>query len=383
MFGIPTEIWDNLFLAFKYVYWLMPIWLPAAFVVACFRAWVYYRRADYWNNKLGSCVLEIKLPREIFKSPLAMELVLNQMHQPPDEGTWYWKYWRGQTRSWFSLELASVGGEIHFYIWARRKYKNGIEAHLYSQYPGIEIYEVDNHPKVFVFDPARHKMDACQWKLAEPDPYPIATYVDYGLDKDPKEEYKVDPMTSMIEFLGTIPKGQNLWIQIIVRAQKKEQRKPGTLFDVTDAWKDEAKAEKNKILEELKVSKEEGGFPRIPSKGEAEKIAALERSVSKPGFDTTIRSMYFADKDQYDSIYLGGMLGSFKQYGTLGYNGFKNSGWHMAFVGGWYHDWWKTDKGKLTIMVLEEYKLRRFFFSPYKGKGFYSKPFILNIEELA
>ena len=76
------------------------------------------------------------------------------------------------------------------------------------------------------------------------------------------------------------------------------------------------------------------------------------------------------------------MLGSFKQYSTLGYNGFSNAGWHLAFKGAWY-DWWKTDQGKLAMMVMEEYKLRRFFFSPYVGKWFYSKPFILNSEELA
>ncbi|MEK7642817.1 MAG: hypothetical protein AAB392_03415, partial [Patescibacteria group bacterium] len=225
MFGVPIEIWNTISLSLNYVLKLAPFWLPIAFIYAAFNAWVRYRRAEYWNNKLGSVLLEIKLPREITKSPLAMELVLNQMHQPPDEGNWYWKYWRGQTRSWFSLEIVSFGGDIHFYVWARRKYKNGIETHLYSQYSGIEISEVEDYTKDFYFDPSQHEMTACQWELSDPDPYPIATYVDYGLDKDPKEEFKVDPLTSQLEFLGSLPKGHNCWIQIIVRAHKKEAKK--------------------------------------------------------------------------------------------------------------------------------------------------------------
>lgn len=386
---IPPDILDGLVKAFKYIYWATPIWLPILFLTMLFNAWIYYRRAYYWNVKLGSCLLELKLPANVDKSPLAMELVLNQMHQPPDEGDWYWKYWRGQTRSWFSLEIVSFGGDIHFYVWTRKKYKPGMEAHFYSQYPGVEIYEVEDYTKDYVFDPEKHDMAACQWELTDPDPYPIATYVDYGLDKDPKEEQKVDPMTNFLEFAGSLPQGHNLWAQIIVRAHKKEQKRwaPSLdkfqLFETYDSWKDEAKAEKNKILEELKASKEEGGFARIPSKGEAEKIAALERSVGKPGFDTTIRTIYFADKDKFNGFFLGGMLGSLKQYGSIGYNGFKGAGLSLSYKGRWFSDWWKPVKSKIHMIAMEEYKLRRFFFSPHMGKWFYSKPFVLNSEELA
>jgi len=321
-----------------------------------------------------------------------MELVLNQMHQTADESNWYWKYQRGQTRSWFSLEVASFGGDIRFYIWLRKKYQVGMEAHLYSQYPGVEIHEVDDYTKPFYFDPAKHKMTAVQWKLGEPDPFPISTYVDYGLDKDPKEEFKVDPLISQLEFLGSLKKGHNCWIQIIVQSHKKAKRfapswKEFRIFEEYDDWKLEAEKTIKKIREEAttKYIDEKGiehsGFPN-PTKGQTEKIAALERSVNKYGFDVGLRSMYFADKDIYDSFYLGGMLGSFKQYGALGFNKFDINGWHMAYSNPWM-DWWKGKPERLGTMAMEEYKLRRFFFSPYVGKWFYAKPFVLNSEELA
>ena len=59
---------------------------------------------------------------------------------------------------------------------------------MYSQYPGVEIYEVDDYTKPFYYDPNKVSLWAAEFGLTEADPYPIKTYIDYGLDKDPKEE---------------------------------------------------------------------------------------------------------------------------------------------------------------------------------------------------
>ena len=224
-------------------------------------------------------------------------------------------------------------------------------------------------------------MWGCEFVLTKADPFPIKTYVDYGLDKDPKEEFKIDPMTPMIEFLGSLTAGHNAWIQIIVRAHKKRR-----VFDVfdekEDSWVDEMKKEKDAIIEKLKVAKEEGGFPRIPSKGESDMIAALERSVSKLPFDVGIRSIYIADKDKYNPGNHGGILGSMKQYGSQNLNGFKPKGWFQNFDYPW--DEWFHSKNELKIKILEEFKLRRYFYSPWKDKKFHgNKSFVLNAEELA
>lgn len=326
-------------------------------------------------------LLEIKLPKEITKSPLAMEIVLGAFHQTGGETTWVDRIWKGQTRSWFSLEIVSIGGNIKFFIWTKPKHRNVIESQIYSQYPGVEIHEAEDYAKPFYYDPNKNNLWACEFALTKADPYPIKTYVDYGLDKDPKEEFRIDPMTAMIEFLGSITAGHNIWIQILIRSHKKRR-----LFDVfgekEDSWENEMKKEKDEIIEKLKVKKEEGGFPRIPSKGESDIIAALERSVSKYPFDCGIRAVYIADKDKYNGTNIGGILGSVKQYGSRNLNGFKPKGWFPDFDYPW--DGWWDRKEKIKPKVLEEYKLRRYFYSPWKGKKFHvSKPFILNAEELA
>ncbi len=114
----------------------------------------------------------------------------------------------GKTRPWFSCELASIGGYVHFYIWCSQvKFRNLVEAQLYAQYPNVEIVEADDYTKDFYFDPEKYIMYGLQYQFTKKsDVYPIKTYIDYGLDKDQKEEYKIDPITSVIEYLGFFKK---------------------------------------------------------------------------------------------------------------------------------------------------------------------------------
>lgn len=382
---IPPEVLEGLSLAFKYAYIFAPVWLPAVFITLIFKAWLNYKRLKFWQKE-GSVLLEIKLPKEITKSPLAMEVVLGVLHQPGGEGTWIDRIWKGQTRSWFSLEIVSIGGYVRFFIWTKPKHRNVIESQIYSQYPGVEIYEAEDYSKPFFYDPNKYNLWGAEFKLTKADPFPIKTYIDYGLDKDPKEEFKIDPMTPLIEFMGSLTSGHNAWIQILIRAHKK-RRVMEVFSEKEDSWKEEMEAEKNKIIEKLKVAKEEGGYPRIPSKGEADTIAALERSVSKIPFDVGIRAIYIADKEKYNPSNAGGGLGGcFKQFNSENLNGFKTAGWLTIFDYPWQE--WFNAKEKMKPKILEEYKMRRYFYSPLKGKknwgaDIYSKPFILNVEELA
>jgi len=351
-----------------------------------FDAWVGYRRAKYWQE-LGSILLEIRLPKDIFKSPMAMEVILGALHQTADESGWYFKYWKGQTRGLFSLEITSFGGEVHFFIHTRPKYKIAIENHFYSQYPGSEVYEVPDYASEFVFDLNKYNMWSCEWALTKEDPYPIKTYIDYGLDKDPKEEYKVDPMASMLEFLGSATEGHNVWIQILIRAHVKEKKRPLpwakkwaelSWYEEYDGWKEEQNVQVEKIIENFRPKE---GSVRQPTEGEKESIAALERSTSKYPFDVGIRCLYIAEKEKHSATYIGGIIGSFKQFGSPGSNGFKPDGLLSYFGRPWKE--WFLNKDKIKLISIEEYKLRRYFFSPHMDKKYFSKPFVLNVEELA
>src|SRR3989344_1455154 len=89
------------------------LWLPAITAYFAWKFWLYYIRLHY-VSKIDWILLEIKLPREMPKSPQVMEIILSAMYQTR-RGEAIHKYWQGMLRAWYSLEIASKEGNIHFY----------------------------------------------------------------------------------------------------------------------------------------------------------------------------------------------------------------------------------------------------------------------------
>ena len=365
---------------------ISPIFLALVLFSIFWPLWVDYVRAEFFLKEKYT-LLEIRLPKETVKSPAAMELFFVALHQTGGEGSWYDKYWLGKTRPWYSLEMTSIEGQIHFFIWTRASQKMFIESSLYGQFPGIEVHEVDDYARSVHFDPKVTKLWGCEFEFTNPNTaYPIKTYVDYGLDKDPKEEYKVDPLAPLLEFLGAVGVNQQVWYQIIIRAHKKESKKDGTWFGTTDSWKDEARAEVNKILIRDAKSKVAGkldkdgkGQQLTITPGEKEIVEALERSITKLAFDVGIRAMYIAKKESYNGAVPGGTMGSMKQFNTEHLNGFKPNGkaWLAKFSYPW-QDYKDMRQNGVRKKILKMYKRRAYFYEPYVGTAM-----VLNTEELA
>ncbi len=118
-----------------------PVWLPFITFKFFYEHWVYAVRLENALDQ-GRTTLEITLPQEVLRSPEAMELILNQLHQAGNPDNHIQTYWDGKHAPTFSLELVSRGGNIHFYINTHPKFKRLIENQFYAQYPGIEIQEL-------------------------------------------------------------------------------------------------------------------------------------------------------------------------------------------------------------------------------------------------
>lgn len=343
---------------FENWYFFLPLFLALVF----WNLWINYIRTKFIYG-LNWTVLEVKLPREITKSPRAMEIVLNMFHQTKDRNFWE-KYWQGFLRPWFSLEIVGIGGEIHFFIYTQSFFRNLIEAQIYAQYPEVEIVEVEDYSKMTFTDGFGSEWGCfgTEFELTAEDAYPIRTYVDYGLHEVlTKEEQKNDPMTSFIELLGSLKEGENIWFQILIRATKKD-------------WKNEGKALIDKITERDKKLKEGEQAKKLTS-GEAEIIKAIERDVSKLGFDIGIRALYLARKDRFNAINIPSMIGSMKQYNAVNLNGFKPARATSLDY------WWELKKWReprMKIKMVDAYRKRSYFYMPYPRK-----PFVLNTEELA
>lgn len=246
------------------------VWL----IAATWKFWMLYVNTT-WIKSLKWTTIEIKLPREINKSPEATEIFLRSLIEGGGLGNWVKENWEGRIPNYASLEIASLEGVIHFYIRLEKKLKPRVEAAIYSQYPNVEIVELaedymDQLPKV-----TRHKDSAATWasewvlskeskgveignkdkKIIDKvkysgDMYPIKTYKDWGLDKDPKEIYKHDPLTYILEQMGSMGKGEYFIYQILLRDAGK--------------WNDIYKISKNK---DDKDDDYKGSYEEVDKKG--------------------------------------------------------------------------------------------------------------------
>ncbi len=368
-------------------------------VTLAWNVWLSYLQTIFLG-KIKWVLLEVKPPKDVFKSPLAMELVLNSLYQTGGVGNWYQKYWLGNLRMYFSLEIVSTEGSIHFYIRTSEKFRKLIESQIYAQYPQAEVMEVED----YVNRIPEFKKDGpigvwgSNLVLVKDDPYPIKTYIDYGLDRaigSLAEEERIDPITPTLEFMGSIGAGEHIWMQIIVRGDTPRFTVKGKEGDESGKkWTDKAKEIIKKFNDDLKEKDAEGkvGGSRRATKGELAVIDAIERNANKFGFDAGIRVAYITNSDRFDANRIPGILGMLRQYNQADFNGFKPDG----VTGG--HDFpWQDMFGKKTLkqkeLLLEAYKKRKYFYGDFditnpttyfthpnaSGK----KPFILSTEELA
>jgi len=394
--SIPLDpLWKQVF---GYVYLWYPIWLPILLLKIFLEMWLKYIRLAFIRNA-GEVLLEIRIPKIIEKTPKAMELFFMAMYETGSVDL-VETYWDGKVRPWFSYEIVSLGGEIHFYVWTWKKYRNSFEAQLYAQYPTVEIVQVEDYTKKKVYDPPNNFMWGTHFILQKPDPYPIMTYIDYGLDKETEEEYKVDPLTTLIEYLGTMKKGEQVWIQILVQAYKIRGLKEGQLFKDRD-WIKEGQAEVNKIMKRHPSTKStrqftDIGYPIVPTLTEWEKkqVEAIERSLDKRAFLCSIRMCYHSEREasHLKAASISGLLGTFrKPFNSNLLNGFKLDAhsWtdlqdatkDFLFLFGLKKKMMEIYNTKYAKWFIDAYRRRSFFYPPFRN--WKSRPFILTTEELA
>jgi hypothetical protein len=315
-----------------------------------FAKWMFDYAAAWWlrTQRTGTIIktfwpdlkyLEITLPKEINKSPAAMEFLFNALnqglgHEVKDlpikewfkgEKTWeelkkkyYAKYTKGSVRMWYSLEIASFEGVIKFYVVAVKKHAEIAKQYIYAQYPEVEIREVDDYLAPFEYtghlDPnAKNLIYVGRYKLSSADYLPIKTYVDYGLD-DAKEEHKVDPLTPILESMASAGKGEYFFYQLLIRTT------------INDDWKKDTQKRIDEIMgiEEVGGKKVVGKDVGKLTPREKHELEILEKNIEKPGFDVIPRFVYFAEKDKF-SMPKGVMpvVNGFKAFNKDGYNKFE------------------------------------------------------------
>lgn len=375
---------------FNLVFLLSPFWLTFILFQSTVARYIQAKRAEFLARQ-EYVLLEIRLPRDTAKTPRAMETFLSSLNIGSGESTWYKLYVQGAMRPWWSLEIASFGGRIHFFIWTRVGYRRLVESFLYAQYPEIEIIEAEDYTRLI--DPSQegYQMWGCEYDLGEKDPFPIKTYVDYEIKPGDKPEETVDPLSQLLELMGSIGPGEQFWLQFIIRQTKNEKyggmrNKDGKQYTFKDQVAEVVDAQRKLTTRKSTFTDpatgktfESEGFPN-PTKGQNEMIAAVERKASKQIFDVGIRCIYSGTDESFNGIMIPAMLNLFKPFNNETGNRINVSG---NVFGGSFNDFpWEDPGGHhrehLQHEIVDVYRRRIYYADPYIGNWL-----ILGSEELA
>ncbi|MBP7804883.1 MAG: hypothetical protein KA052_01510 [Candidatus Pacebacteria bacterium] len=281
------------------------IWAPILVMWLGFELWHHYVTERFILG-MSWTLFEIEVPRDVEKSPLAMELIFtNAMYHASIKGLW--EIWiQGAPHFWFSLEIAGIEGKVHFYIRSPSRIRDLVETQIYAQYPQAKVKEVEDYTLQVPYEiPSKDwYMWGAEFRLLNHDALPIRTYKDYGLDlPSDKEVLKIDPLTPTIEYLGSLPRGQQVWIQHVIRPSKKEYHGHGHGKPKHHGWVDEAHEEIERQLAPYRQYRLQEGGPMAgqyasevrPPRTVEERLEKIREKMAKLGFDIGIRIVTLAD----------------------------------------------------------------------------------------
>jgi hypothetical protein len=313
------EISFLIFQILKSWWWLflsVILWFPAKTL------YLWWIRWEVWYPKFKWILLEIKPPKEILKPFSAMENLFSMLWGIIDAPNWRERWCAGELPLggglWFSFEICSFGGEIHFYIRIPEFFRNATESAIYSQYPDAEISLVEDYTKNVPKNIPNEKWDLYSedYTLANPDHYPIKTYSMFfekeAEEKRVMEEKRIDPLDPLLEGLSKFQSGEQIWLQIVCNP----------IIESTFPWIAKGREAANKIARrpapkkpkpiiqeaaEILISgppkKEEKPMELIAPElrltpGEKEILTAIENKIKKPAYQCWIRQVYLCKKDE-------------------------------------------------------------------------------------
>ncbi len=366
---------------FEFLLFFSPLWVPALLYRPTL---VRYIDAVRYQNfsKRDWVLLELRMPRETNKTPFAMETFISNLHIGSGETNWYKKYINGGTRPWFSFEIVSLEGRVHFYIWTTEGYRRLVETYIYAQYPGVEVIEAEDYSRLV--DPAEHgwNMWGCEYTKNQPSPIPIKTYMEYNLTPGIKPEENVDPLAQLIEFMGSFGPGEQFWLQFVIRMTKTEKYEPrlnkkGKPFTWRDECAEVVKGLRTKVNPETHAEEDIGLINLTDATKNT--INGAERNVGKQGFDVGIRAIYCAKEEKFNGISIPAMLNMFKPFNNEGLNTIGPQGvWHAMFGDYPWEDPHQHHFHHISRIITDLYRQRTYFYYPYKGNWS-----IFSSEELA
>ena len=329
------------------------VWLPIVLVLA-YLTMRNYRRIDA-VKAIESVLLVLEIPKANDKSELAAEQLFASLHGILRDKNEL-KY-TGGVQEHLSFEIASVNGQIRFYVWVPKTLQSFVEGQIYSQYPSVQIHAAEED---YVAHERQHSVVyTSEIALSASEFLPIKTF----------QSFEVDPLAGITGTLAKLEStGEELWVQVLVRPLPDEWHK------ASDSW---IKSVKNGnpfaflsgggfsfkwvggLIGALSKPPEQGisggSAPKELSERDKTRISEAEKKATKLGYQVKIRLAYLGESPTNAKLRMQAIVGTFKQYNSTNLNGFR-----------------------MTNTSFKKEDLAH-----YKARLFIDRGFILNIEELA
>lgn len=363
------------------LYWWL--YLPPLLFSAWLVSLEVHNRLKYLAS-LEWVLLEIKVPREVNKSPKGMEQVFAALYGIfLGPVRWQDKFFKGKVPDWFSFEMAGTGGDIHFYVRTQTKYRNLVESQIYAQYPDAELAEVEDYLSVLPSFLPNDEYDLWGGELifSKEDAYPIRTYPEFEeKGTGPDIAKRIDPVASLAETLSTLEYKEYISVQLLIRPAGEGWIKKGQAV-VDKLMGKKAKAESDLFAKVVlgidallpggsPAKKEEKQEREQLSPGKQDVLKAVEHGFTKLGFEAGIRLVYIFPQKMFHITHLAAMNGAFKQFASPSLNSFKLNKNTTPPIRGFLY------KHKAYVRKSRMY-------SKLRERLFVKKPIILTTEELA
>lgn len=328
------------------------VWLPIVLVLG-YLTWRNYRKIDA-INAVESVLLVLEIPKANDKSELAAEQLFASLHGILRDKNEL-KY-NGGIQEHLSFEIASVDGQIRFYVWVPKTLQSFVEGQIYSQYPTVQIHQADED---YVAHERRHSVVyTSEITLADSEFLPIKTF----------QSFEVDPLAGITGTLAKLEStGEELWVQVLVRPIADDWHK------ASDHWIQSVKTGNPfaflsgeglsfkwvggffKALSQPPEHTGAGATPKELSDRNKTRITEAEKKATKLGYQVKIRLAYLGESQTNAKLRMQAIVGTFKQFNSTNLNGFQitNTSFH------------KEDLAR------------------YRARLFADRGFLLNIEELA
>ena len=294
-------------------------------------------------------VLQILVPRENDKTPLAAEQMFASIHGILED--------HKKCEDVVSLEIVSTESDgIRFYIVSPRHLAKFIEGQVYAQYPNAEIEQVEDYIGKQVTE-GQSFVSTGEVEMEKNSIFPIKTF----------RNFEVDPLAAITGAMSEMTHGEQAWLQIVIRpiANSWQSKSKQYISDVKSG-KDPNGTSAFKVF--MNIFKELGSVLTSPADAPAKEVVKLEpgqeeelseigSKMLKVGFEFKIRVVAKAPSQVQSEQILRDVIASFKQFTTAHLN-------NLVYA-----------KGKRTAKeIYDDYLSRRLADEEQD---------ILNIEELA